>query len=268
WRGGRRIRRRSMIVVGTFSPWNVSRRCAAALIAALPLVVLVGLPSLGSGCAQGGDRVENCSPSSCSDYCRQQNYGWGECVQEACLCHYSALGQDGGAWHPWNLDGGDACGGCPEGQLCCGGVCKDVEFDPTNCGLCDRVCAEGEQCVHGWCKCGGTSTCYEHEKCCDGQCVNLLFDPTNCGDCGVECKPETGPDCVEGQCVCPEVGNDHPRVCAGTNDDMCCPRRFLSSGGCVDLGFDREHCGSCSKSCDYFNGETCFSGQCVLGQNN
>ena len=210
---------------------------------------------------------EGCEPASCQSYCEETGYRAGECVQGACLCHYLPVGPDGASWHPWQWDGGDACGGCADGQACCGSVCKDILSDPLNCGRCGKVCGEGEECVNGWCTCGGHSPCYDFEKCCDGECVNVLYDPTNCGDCGVECQPETGPECFEGECVCPEIGNANPRACAGTRDDMCCPRTFLASGGCVDLDNDREHCGACGHSCDTFNGEICFMGQCVLGQN-
>jgi hypothetical protein len=219
------------------------------------------------GCATGSGATGSCEESSCTMYCQQQDYGWGECLEGACLCHYTPKGQDGG-WHPWDhIDGSDECGGCPWGELCCNGSCISVESDPLNCGACNRACSEGEQCVNGWCLCGGVTSCAENiEKCCNGECVNILYDPTNCGDCGIECESETGPECAEGECVCPVIGEPNPTACEGTYEDMCCPRTFLASGGCVDLGNDREHCGSCGHSCDFLNGEICFGGQCVLGQ--
>ncbi len=220
------------------------------------------------GCATGSGGSQSCIDAECNLYCTQQGYGWGECLQGACLCHYTPLGLDGG-WHPWHRDdAGDSCGGCPWGRICCDGVCIPVEEDPMNCGACGRVCKDGEQCINGWCLCGGVTSCYEGvEKCCDGICVNILYDFTNCGDCGVQCEDDTGPECLEGHCVCPELGEPNPRVCAGTYEDMCCPRTFLASGGCKNLGNDRAHCGSCGHACDFFNGEICFMGGCVLGQN-
>lgn len=224
------------------------------------------LTVLAVGCARGGAK-SYCDSVSCQGHCQEIGYGWGECYQGACLCRYTPLGMDGG-WHPWHYgDATDECGGCEEGTLCCGGACIEVEFDPNNCGICGRVCGDGEQCINGWCLCGGVTSCYEEEKCCNDECVNILYDPTHCGDCGVECLDETGPDCFEGNCVCPVVGEPNPTACDGTYEDMCCPRTFLASGGCTDLGNDREHCGTCGHTCDFLNGETCFLGQCVLGQN-
>ncbi len=230
------------------------------------LVLSLAAAFLWVGCAQGGTAGESCDDVTCQSYCQQAGYGQGECVEGACLCHYTPTGLDGG-WHQWTRDGADACGGCGDGEMCCDGICVGVLSNPTNCGFCGKTCAEGEQCVNGWCLCGGQSHCYENEKCCNGECVNILYDPTNCGDCGVECEQDIGPECVEGQCVCPVIGDPNPRPCAGTREDMCCPRTFLASGGCTDLDNDREHCGACEKSCDFANGEICFMGQCVLGQN-
>jgi hypothetical protein len=35
---------------------------------------------------------------------------------------------------------------CPKGHACCDGECRDVLFDVSNCGACDRVCARDDLC--------------------------------------------------------------------------------------------------------------------------
>lgn len=225
-----------------------------------------GLILLSGGCAAS---VQNdCETRTCDAVCRNAGYVSGYCrVDRSCHCSYDIPGNAN--WNPWDVpDGGDACGGaCTARQICCDGVCRDVEVDRDHCGLCDRRCAEGEQCVNGWCTCGTWGTCVEGlEKCCGDECVNIQYDPTNCGDCGVTCEADTGPECFEGHCVCPDL-SDSPRACAGTYEDMCCGRTFLAAGGCFDLGNDREHCASCDNSCPVFEGSICLLGQCTQSLN-
>jgi hypothetical protein len=232
----------------------------------LGLALTLGAGALSVGCAAS---VQNeCERQVCDSVCRNAGYAQGYCgIDQDCHCSYDVGGNN--HWNPWEVpDAGDACGGtCPTRQLCCEGSCKDVESDPQNCGLCGRVCGEGEQCVNGWCVCGDAGTCIEgSEKCCEGQCVNILYDPTNCGDCGVECQAETGPECLEGTCVCPNL-TESPRACDGTYEDMCCERTFLAAGGCFNLGDDREHCGSCDNTCPVFEGSICLAGQCTESPN-
>ncbi|MBI3447522.1 MAG: hypothetical protein HY049_01180 [Acidobacteria bacterium] len=43
-------------------------------------------------------------------------------------------------------------GGCPAGQMSCGGLCVDSHTDPANCGACDNACAIGETCKTGTCQ--------------------------------------------------------------------------------------------------------------------
>lgn len=205
-----------------------------------------------------------CESTSCDAICRNAGYVNGYCgIDKVCHCTYDIHGNSN--WNPWAVpDGGDACeGACMARQMCCDGECKSVEFDPDHCGLCGRKCGEGESCVHGWCQCGEMGKCIEAlEKCCDGQCVNIQYDPTNCGDCGVACQADTGPECVDGECVCPNL-TANPRACEGTYEDMCCERTFLAGGGCFNLRNDREHCGSCERTCPVFEGSICVLGNCT-----
>lgn len=41
--------------------------------------------------------------------------------------------------------------GCAPGTSCCGGACIDTTEDELNCGACDNVCLEGEQCLDSTC---------------------------------------------------------------------------------------------------------------------
>lgn len=49
----------------------------------------------------------------------------------------------------------DCCGGCPTGQTCCPspriGICADLQNDPFNCGICQRICPTGNGCSAGNC---------------------------------------------------------------------------------------------------------------------
>ncbi|MFH2009620.1 MAG: hypothetical protein ABI333_23710 [bacterium] len=219
-----------------------------------------------AGCV---DRLDaSCDAQTCIELCLRAGYITGQCTDSECHCSYDNPGNSN--WNPWAIpDAGDVCGGCPAGTLCCDGSCIDIEADDNNCGLCGRVCPEGEHCLAGWCMCGSVSGCIEgSEKCCADECVNILYDPTNCGNCGVGCVLETGPECVDGACVCPQPPIYGPsRACDGTYEDMCCERTLLAMGGCFDLGNDREHCGSCEHSCAVFEGQICLLGECTESLN-
>jgi hypothetical protein len=56
---------------------------------------------------------------------------------------------------------------CSPEDLCCNGVCTNIVFDRNNCGACDNVCQEGEDC-------------------CGERCVPLNTRE-NCGCCGCAC---------------------------------------------------------------------------------
>ena len=50
-----------------------------------------------------------------------------------------------------------SCPTCYGGQLCCDGVCTEVNLDPSNCGSCGHQCGPGEICLGG---------CQPAEPCC------------------------------------------------------------------------------------------------------
>ncbi|KAG0591341.1 hypothetical protein M758_1G164000 [Ceratodon purpureus] len=49
----------------------------------------------------------------------------------------------------------DKCGSCTNkcafGQICCNGVCSNLQSDPNNCGVCGKVCAKGVPCIKFMC---------------------------------------------------------------------------------------------------------------------
>ncbi|BBN06084.1 hypothetical protein MPTK1_3g18230 [Marchantia polymorpha subsp. ruderalis] len=67
------------------------------------------------------------------------------------------------------------------GETCCGKrICRDLQYDEMNCGLCNRYCAYGL-------------------SCCSGKCVNINGDDNkNCGRCGNVCPKKY--KCTFGMC--------------------------------------------------------------------
>ncbi|URD84916.1 Stigma-specific protein, Stig1 [Musa troglodytarum] len=47
------------------------------------------------------------------------------------------------------------CGRCGKrcrfGEMCCGGGCVNVFYDPNNCGFCGNRCKPGGFCRYGMC---------------------------------------------------------------------------------------------------------------------
>jgi hypothetical protein len=121
--------------------------------------------------------------------------------------------------------------------------------DPTNCGLCGVVCAEGTTCQGGACVMSGGGGCKDGTLTfCSGVCVDLNADPANCGGCGVACA--TGEACQSGTCTTMTTQAPPPLTCGDQGLIDC-------FGVCVDLQTDPNHCGYC--------GEVCPSGQCATG---
>lgn len=149
---------------------------------------------------------------------------------------------------PFDVDGGlsldagptvDTGAGCDEGALLCDDECAPVQFDPTNCGACGNVCANGEVCTAGSC----ATFCGVGITDCDGACVDTDIDPANCGGCAMACA--AGEMCSAGTC--------------GTT---CGDNTLECGGSCVDAENSTEHCGACDASCGA--GETCTAGVCAL----
>ena len=110
---------------------------------------------------------------------------------------------------------------CP-GSTLCAGSCTDVTFDPSNCGVCGKVCAAGEVCSAG--QCG--VTCLGGSTACGGKCVDVTDDPANCGVCAKACV--AGEPCKAGVCAaCDSATTD----CDGDGwlvaDRDCCDKPGL-----------------------------------------
>lgn len=92
---------------------------------------------------------------------------------------------------------------CPPGQFNCGGACRSLMTDASNCGTCGRVCPAptggSSNCVGGAC----TQMCPSGWELCGGTCVNTGSDFFNCGACGARCP--TGHVCGSGLCCPPQM---------------------------------------------------------------
>src|SRR5690606_13998651 len=72
-------------------------------------------------------------------------FSWGYVIRGSLLA--LALGALPLACDTSGLVGGD----CRTGLTACAGKCVDLQGDPTNCGACANVCAEGVACSAGIC---------------------------------------------------------------------------------------------------------------------
>jgi hypothetical protein len=47
----------------------------------------------------------------------------------------------------------DGCA-CAAGLACCGGACRDLSSDHSNCGACGKACTQAQTCLSGYCGAG------------------------------------------------------------------------------------------------------------------
>lgn len=102
---------------------------------------------------------------------------------------------------------------CPSPNMCCSGVCTDVQVDPANCGACGQPCPSCPPnftavCSGGQCSC----VCNPPYTLCPGNvCTNVSWDVNNCGACGNVCASHCSPPagfvtiCDAGRCANYEV---------------------------------------------------------------
>jgi len=123
--------------------------------------------------------------------------------------------------------GGTTDGGCAPGEMACGNLCIDTDFDRLHCGDCDMPCGTGETCIQGACANYGSVVEVEAGK--DFTCVRTKSGTVRCwghnayGKLGVgldplenigdDETPDTLPDVVVGESVLDlALGDNH--VCA------------------------------------------------------
>ena len=127
---------------------------------------------------------------------------------------------------------------CPQGQICSNSSCQyDTQNDILNCGKIGNICTDNSNCVSGNC------TCKDGYSDCGGKCVNFANDKYNCGSCNNKCDFDK--ICSGGKCIC-DIG------------------KTLCSYGCTDLqnnlGGDLNGCGNCDTHCP--EGKICKNGSC------
>lgn len=90
--------------------------------------------------------------------------------------------------------------GCDVGERECDGSCRDLRYDPSNCGGCGVTCAVGEVCAAGEC----LPSCRAPYATCDGQCVDPRSHQDHCGGCGNVCPSGV---CAAGACQSAVAGH-------------------------------------------------------------
>lgn len=177
----------------------------------------------------------------------------------------------------------------PANELCCDGVCKNIDADTSNCGACGIACeppgvsdADGEICCNGDC-CGSSSSERDNRCCTEGgnpTCANVTNDPNHCGECQNFCGNEQV--CCNGECAdfcceppCPVDQTCCSGICkslqtnienCGACDHECAFDPALNiqccNGVCKPLNISSENCGACGNQCGTAFGETCCNGNC------
>lgn len=146
-------------------------------------------------------------------------------------------------------DGADAAQGeCTGARQTCGPVCTDVKADSLNCGMCGKICGDGETCEDGGC----TVLCVADTMKCNNSCVDSKTDPRHCGTCPNQCA--VGLFCSAGQCA----------TDCGALSTCALPDAGADAGPlavyCADETTDHNNCGACGKVCK--PNEICTASAC------
>jgi hypothetical protein len=151
-------------------------------------------------------------------------------------------------------DGACATVGCISGYGRCGDsvVCRSLQSDLANCGMCGRTCPTGQKCIGGSCS---ALVCDPGRADCDGTeqngCEANLKDVSHCGGCGLSCT--TLPQTVSA-------------ICDGTNCKITsCATGFADCDGSAANGCEASlasaiNCGSCGIACS--EGKSCINRVC------
>jgi hypothetical protein len=246
------------------------------------------------GCGLQCPAGSTCNGNVCSIDCHTSSCpGGSTCVynegQNAC---YPTTCAPGATNVPCSL-GSDRPGEC------CGGACKAIWDDDSNCGGCGIYCQAGTFCSYG--ECYPTTDCSKGNpgacelagggpgECCGGACValNTQTDPANCGGCGIHCA--VGESCSSGECYSPDGGYSYGCVASSTTcpagttcnpqdyrcDTATCSASTLGApcigphagdsrccpgNVCSNLYLDHDNCGTCGTVCGA--SEWCDYGQC------
>jgi hypothetical protein len=168
----------------------------------------------------------NCG--SCNTKCQLQNAASG-CSAGACTILSCNTG--------WADCDGVASNGCE----------TNVGTDPSNCGVCKKVCsfphAQTATCTGGICTLGvcaaGFADCDSDPTDTDGCETSISTDAKNCGQCGNQCStPFATPACAGGNC---KIG-----VCQMGYAD--CDGQ-VNTGCEVNTQTDINNCGACNNKC-------------------
>jgi hypothetical protein len=171
---------------------------------------------------------------------------------------------------------GPVDGGCPPGQLLCGGQCVDPSTSVEHCGGCDKPCEQlpADRCQAGNCVCGSGPACTHGLSCvsgacacaagpdsaCDGCCENNVChplgsgqNPTRCGKDGEACKScDDGQVCTADSCltgVCQNAPVPDGTLC--DDGQFCSEADSCKQGQCLGRPRDCKDNDPCTvNTCD------------------
>jgi hypothetical protein len=138
------------------------------------------------------------------------------------------------------IDSGQ-CHACPSDYrvpAVCGGQCRDLDRDATNCGRCGSTCAAFQACLGGVCVNGPGAACSADAECSrfggvcvQSVCIAAAAPPTPfCKVVGAACS--TSAQCCSGNCgssgACTSTCSGKGEAC--TSGAQCC------SGTCSGVG--------------------------------
>ena len=158
----------------------------------------------------------------------------GQCVRNRCCA--TACGGDckeclAPSWTCTNRGGtcgeGGACSAgicCPPGQVACGGTCRNLQSDASNCGACGTKCpAATPTCLAGRCD----LICQPGQTKCGTTCSDVGSDVNNCGACGTRCGAGAWtcggapPKCACANAVCGTTCCVAGKICGGAGGTSC-----------------------------------------------
>ncbi len=167
-----------------------------------------------------------CDATALAQCLRQADQDYGSCVgdcvagnaacRSACAAVFSRDKQDcnnqfgcpPGTACSADIGGGSQAVCCAAGESNCGGLCKKLITDNSNCGRCGNVCNPGY-------------------VCCGGKCVDFQTDNANCGGCGN---------------ICPTPANSSALCTNGACDFVCAPGYSRCGNTCCLWGVRTTEC--------------------------